>query len=245
MSSLDDYLPTTDHRLLVKWAHYYEVYERQLAAFRGRPVRFLEIGIYKGGSIPLWKSFLGAGSGLTFVDIDPECAQLAEPGIAIEIGNQADSAFMAEVARRHGPFDIVIDDGSHVSAHQIASFGALWPHIADGGLYIVEDTHCSYWPGFGGGYRNEASFIEFSKRLVDRMHSWYTDQDALFPFDPIARELDSVRFYDSIVMLEKRLKPEPPTLLAIRDGRAEPSRRALQVRGRTSIFAGKDGRGNG
>mgnify|MGYP007022348576 CR=1 FL=1 len=74
------------------------------------------------------------------------------------------------------------------------------------------------------------------------MHSWYTDQDALFPFDEMARQLNSVRFYDSIVVCEKLDKQQPPTSLAIRNGKVEPSRKALTVRNRTSVFANKDGR---
>ena len=236
-----DYLRTTDDRLLSKWVHYFDVYTRELTRFRSRPVSFLEIGVFKGGSIPMWKAHFAEGSRLAFVDIDPACRALEIPGTRVEIGNQADPAFLAGLAARHGPFDVILDDGSHVCAHQIASFDALWPHLADGGVYIVEDCHTSYWPGFGGGYRNEASFIEYAKRLVDRMHSWYTDQDALFPFDPIARELHSVRFYDSIVVAEKRVKAEPPATLYAQNGKVPRSRRALEIRGRKSAFAGKDG----
>ena len=163
------------------------------------------------------------------------------PGTSVEIGNQADPAFLADLAATHGPFDAILDDGSHVCAHQIASFENLWPHLADGGVYMVEDCHTSYWPGFGGGYRNEASFIEYAKRMIDRMHSWYTDQDALFPFDPIAKELHSIRCYDSIVVAEKRQKAAPPTTIYAQNGKLTRSRRALEIRGRKSAFAGKDG----
>jgi len=236
-----EYLKTTDARVLTKWAHYFDVYTREFARHRARPVSFLEIGVFRGGSIPMWKAYFPEGSRLTFVDIDPDCARLAEPGTTVAIGNQADPDFLADLAAKHGPFDIVLDDGSHICAHQISSFEHLWPHMAEGGLYMVEDCHTSYWPGFGGGYRNEASFIEYAKRLIDKMHSWYTDQDALFPFDPIARELHSVRFYDSITVAEKRTQAEPPASLTAQNGEVRLSRRALEIRGRRSAFAGKDG----
>lgn len=236
-----EYLKTTDDRLLSKWTHYFEIYTRELTRFRSRPVSFLEIGVFRGGSIPMWKAFFADGARLTFIDIDPDCATLAVEGTTVEIGNQADPGFLADLAARHGPFDVVLDDGSHVCAHQIASFENLWPHVADGGLYLVEDCHTSYWPGFGGGYRNEASWIEYAKRLVDRMHSPYTDQDALFPVDPIAREVHSVRIYDSIVAVEKRLTAEPPATLYAQNGKVSLSRRAFEIRGRKSAFAGRDG----
>lgn len=241
MGFFEDYFKTTDDRVIMKWAHYYDIYERELARYRDQPISFLEIGVFKGGSVPMWKAFFAKESRLNFIDIDPSCADRAEPGTTIEIGNQADPDFIRRIVETHGPFDVIVDDGSHINAHQIKTFELLWPHISNGGLYIVEDCHTSYWPGFGGGYRNEASFIEFAKRMIDKMHSWYTDQDALFPFDPIAKEVDSVRFFDSITMIEKRLLTRPPTLYIIENGRIEESTRPLKIRGRRSSFAGNDG----
>ena len=73
------------------------------------------------------------------------------------------------------------------------------------------------------------------------MHSWYTDEDDLFPFDERARTLNAVRFYDSIVAIEKLEQKDPPISLVSRNGEVTGSRKALEVRGRTSVFAGKDG----
>ena len=73
----------------------------------------------------------------------------------IEFGDQADPMFLLDVAAKHGPFDVIVDDGGHKMHHQKVSFNTLWSQLADGGLYIVEDTHSSYWPGFGGGYREK------------------------------------------------------------------------------------------
>ncbi len=238
---LIDHLKKTDGRAVTKWRHYFEIYERELGRFLKKPVSFLEIGVFKGGSIPMWKDYLPDGSTLTFIDIDPACKDHEIEGTSVRIGNQADPDFLAALAKEFGPFDIVLDDGSHICAHQIASFEALWPHMSNGGLYLVEDCHSSYWPGFGGGYRNEASFIEYAKRLVDTMHSWYTDQDGLFAFQQMAAELNSVRFYDSIVAIEKLVQKEPPTSLHSVNGEVTASRRALTLRGRKSFFSGKDG----
>ncbi|GAB4303084.1 MAG: hypothetical protein Kow0058_17230 [Roseovarius sp.] len=236
MSYFLDYLKRTDHRAVTKWLHYFPVYERELGHLRGRDISFLEIGIFRGGSIPMWKGYFGAGSRLCFVDVDPACAAHAEPGTSVEIGDQADPDFLARLAARHGPFDVVIDDGGHHSHQQIASLEHLWAHMKANGRYLVEDTHTSYWPGFGGGFRAQASFIEHAKRLIDRMHSWYTDQDDIFPFDPIARELAGIRFYDSIVVLEKVIGRAPPLQIHSVQGRITASRKALAVRGRRSVF---------
>lgn len=238
---LIDYLNKTNERGITKWEHYFQIYEREMARFMQKPICFLEIGVFKGGSIPMWKGYFPEGSTLVFVDIDPACKAHEIEGTHVRIGNQADPDFIAGIAAEFGPFDLVLDDGSHICKHQIKSFECLWPHLKNGGLYMVEDCHTSYWPGFGGGYRNEASFIEYGKRLIDIMHSWYTDQDNLFAFQDMAKELNSVRFFDSIVAIEKLIQAEPPRSLFSVNGEITSSRMALEVRGRTSVFVGKDG----
>lgn len=230
-----DYTMRTGDRMMLKMEHYLDVYPRVVGHLRGKDISFLEIGIYKGGSIPMWKGYFGEGARLTFLDIDPECRALALPGTDIEIGDQSDADFMSRVADRHGPFDLIIDDGGHHMDHQITSFRALWPRLNDGGIYVVEDTHTSYWPGFGGGFREPASFMEFSKDLIDRMHSWYTDQDDIFPLHPLAAEIGAIRFYDSMVVIEKQIKQAPISLSA-HNGKVRASRKMLKIRGRKSIF---------
>lgn len=230
-----DYPARTGARALFKMEHYLPVYDHLLAAWQGRKVAFLEIGIYKGGSIPMWQGFFAPDSTLTFLDLDPSCKTLELPGTRVEIGDQADPAFLAQIGQTHGPFDLIVDDGGHQMHQQVTSFRHLWPRLNDRGLYVVEDTHTSYWPGFGGGLRAPASFIEFAKTLIDQMHSWYTEDDAAFPLHPLAREIGSIQFHDSLVIIEKRLKDAPVSIVAT-NGQTTRSRRILEVRGRRSIF---------
>ena len=230
-----DFPARSGDRTLFKMEHYLPIYDSLLEGWQGQNIRFLEIGVYKGGSMPMWQEFLGVGSQLTFLDIDPICKTLELPGTIVEVGDQADEAFLQRIVDVHGPFDLIVDDGGHKMNQQIISFSNLWPALRDRGLYIVEDTHTSYWPGFGGGHRAPGSFIEFAKRLVDCMHSWYTEDDDKFPLHPMAREIGAVRFYDSLVVVEKSLK-EPPIALTARNGQINRSRKMLEVRGRRSIF---------
>ncbi len=230
-----DFLSRTDDRTLFKMDHYLDIYDLLLAGWKGRNISFLEIGVYKGGSLRMWREFFAPDARLTFLDIDPACKALELPGTEIWIGDQADAVFLSKVAHDRGPFQLIVDDGGHQMHQQITSFQSLWPHLADGGFYVVEDTHSSYWPGFGGGHRAPGSFIEFAKDLIDKMHSWYTEDDAGFPVHPLAAEIGEIRFFDSMVVIEKQMKP-PPMSITSTHGKVTRSRRILELRGRRSIF---------
>ena len=229
-----DHLAKTGERTLIKMDHYLDVYHDLLRDWQGRNITFLEIGVYKGGSLALWQGFFGADSRLTFADIDPACKALEVPGLSIEIGDQTDVAFLKDVAARRGPFDIIIDDGGHKMDQQSTSFRHLWPHLKDGGLYIIEDTHTSYWPGFGGGLRKPTSMIEIAKSLIDQMHSWYSDEPN-FPFYKAAEQVGAVKFYDSMIVIEKRLHGKPKSLAA-QNGKITYSTTQVDSRNRKSIF---------
>ncbi len=230
-----NFLRRTDGRTLFKMDHYMDIYDGLLGPWMGQPVSFLEIGVYKGGSLRLWRDFFAPEARLTFIDIDPACKALQIPGTDIRIGDQTDTAFLSALATERGPFDIIVDDGGHKMDQQITSFRTLWPALRDGGLYIVEDVHTSYWPGFGGGFRAPGSFVEFAKDLIDRMHSWYTEDDDGFPLHPMARELGGITFHDSLVILRKQCR-EAPVAITSTNGSITRSQRILQVRGRRSIF---------
>ena len=87
----------------------------------------------------------------------------------------------------------------------------------------------------GGGFRAKGSFVEFAKDLIDRMHSWYTEDDAGFPLHPMAREQGSIAFHDSLIVLKKQIK-QPPISITSQNGKIGGSRKILEVRGRKSIF---------
>lgn len=196
-------------RLIDKWHHYFEIYHRHFERFRGRSPVVLEIGVFHGGSLQMWKQYFGPGAKIVGVDLEPNCAQFAEPGIEIMIGDQEDRGFLAEIRRRLPRVDIVIDDGGHTMPQQIATFEELYAHVQPEGIYLCEDLHTSYAPQYGGGYRREGSFIELGKGLVDRLHGWYTQEPALFGVDGFTRSTHALHFYDSILVIEKRPISEP------------------------------------
>jgi hypothetical protein len=124
-----------------KWRHYFSIYDRHLAKFRGRSPGVVEIGVFGGGSLLMWRDYFGAASSVYGVDIEPTCSKHATDGIRIEIGDQSDPAFWAEFVDRAGPLDVVIDDGGHEAFQQIPTLEALLPNLRAGGVYICEDIH--------------------------------------------------------------------------------------------------------
>lgn len=122
-----------------KWLHYFEIYERHLARFRNASPNILEIGIYSGGSLDMWRSYFGKGCHVYGADIEPSCKVYEKEDVTIFIGDQADRSFWARFRQQAPKLDIVIDDGGHRPHQQIATLEELVPHLQPGGVFICED----------------------------------------------------------------------------------------------------------
>jgi len=192
--------------LVHKWLHYLEIYERTFARFRGKPFRFLEIGVSKGGSLQMWRSFFGDQATIFGIDINPDCAAINGQHGQVRIGSQDDPAFLASVIAEMGGVDIILDDGSHVARHQRVSFDILFPLLSDDGLYVIEDMHTAYWGHFEGGLRRPGTAIEMLKGKVDEMHRQYFERGR----NDFAKMLaiESIQFFDSIAVVHKRAQDE-------------------------------------
>jgi cephalosporin hydroxylase len=196
-------------RLISKWHHYFEIYHRHFQAFRGRSPVVLEIGVFHGGSLQMWRDYFGPGARIVGLDIDPRCRQFEEPGIEVLIGDQEDRAFLADVKRRLPQVDIVIDDGGHAMRQQIVSFEELYPHLQPHGVYLCEDIHTSVAPQYGGGYRRAGTFLEYAKGLVDQLYAWYSSEPERFAVNAFTRSTYALHFYDSVLVIEKRPMQAP------------------------------------
>jgi len=121
-------------RQIDKWESYFDIYQKHFAKYVGTSVRLLEIGIDHGGSLQMWKEYFGPKAKIIGVDINPACAEYREPQIEVVIRDQCDPS-IAQL----GPFDIVLDDGSHELSHQQKSYDNLWPRCL--GVYLIEDIN--------------------------------------------------------------------------------------------------------
>jgi hypothetical protein len=206
---LREYFETNDGRLIHKWMHYFDIYDRHFAPFRGKPVQVLEFGVSHGGSLQMWKQYFGRRAHITGVDILPGCAQFVEDRIEVVIGDQENRDFLRGLAKKLGHVDVLIEDGGHTAAQQINTFEEFWPYISDGGIFLMEDLHASYWGKYGGGYKVPGTFIEYAKDLVDQQHAWHSKERDRFDVDEYTRTIRGMHIYNSIIVFDKGSVPRP------------------------------------
>lgn len=173
--------------------NYTAVYERYFAPLRKQPkLRLMEIGVACGSSLKMWSKYFEDAL-VTGVDIRPDCAKLckAYPNISIVIAN-------ATQATIPGPFDIIIDDGSHVSADIAETFRLNWGSVTPGGLYVVEDLKCTHNPS----YRSLLPF-DIPAQRFDRQHFMNMIDQILQEMDWRRGNVDFIHFYKEMAILQK------------------------------------------
>ena len=202
MNDLEKYFDNNKGRLINKWHHYFDVYDRHFSKYRGRDIHILEIGVSQGGSLQMWKDYFGDRAKIYGIDINPLCKNLEEENIKIFIGSQTDRAFLKSVISSIPPIDILIDDGGHTMKQQIVSFEELFFKIKEDAVYLCEDCHTSYWYKFGGGYKRFGTFIEYTKNWIDSINAYHSKSWRL-KVNEFTKSAGSLHYYDSIVVIEK------------------------------------------
>ena len=188
--------------VVFKWVHYIPIYEKLFSPFVGTSVKILEIGVFKGGSLKLWREFFGKKACIFGIDIDPKCEAYNGKYGQVRIGSQTDHEFLNTVISEMNGVDIILDDGSHLASHQKVSFNVLFPLLSEGGLYLIEDLHTAYWPQYGGGLKRNDSTIEFLKAKIDKIHEHYYRPGLNRP--ETMPDIESIQFFDSIAAIVKR-----------------------------------------
>lgn len=196
-----------------KWNdHWYtQHYQRHFTPFKHKRVKILEIGIggyddpYKGGdSLRMWKSYFSSAEihGIDVVDKSPH----KEKRIHIHQGSQVDIDFLNQVISKHGPFDIIIDDGSHINEHVIFSFENLFLQgLTEKGIYVIEDTQTSYWSNYGGipdKLDNATTMMNYFRKLVDVVNcqDYLWEKQLSSKFD---HYITGMHFYHNLIFIYK------------------------------------------
>lgn len=118
---------------------YGPLYERHLGPLRRQdPLVLVEIGVAHGASLRLWEDYL-PNAEIHGVDRDPESAAHASDRSVVHICNVLQWEKCGVSVDLPKAIDVVVDDGNHHYRGQDVAFGALWPRLTPGGLYIIED----------------------------------------------------------------------------------------------------------
>ena len=200
-----------------KWGpHFYTpVYHELLSRLRYRQIRLLEIGVggydlktSGGASLAMWAEYFPCGQ-ITGIDI-VEKRLAPHPRIEIFQGAQDDPKLLKKVSDQRGPFDIIIDDGSHVPKHVVTSFHHLFPSLVDGGIYIIEDTQTAFWPQFGGSILHGGDTMKLVRTLIECLnHAELAVVDRSRAFPPFARQIKAFRAVHNLFIIDKGDNHEP------------------------------------
>ncbi len=223
MNSFQDLYKNHTGKISHKWSIYLNQYEQKLKHYQNLPIKLLEVGVQNGGSLEIYSKYFQNAKLLLGCDIDLKCANLKfnSPNIKLIIGDVNEPDVKNKIIK-DSKFDIIIDDGSHTSLSIVKAFSNYFNHLKDGGLFIIEDLHCSYWQRWGGGIFFPLSSINFFKKLIDivnyehwgipKKKQWIL-RDFIFNYkiDIDNLELDkihSIEFVNSLCFIKKKNSEE-------------------------------------
>ena len=194
-------------------------YHEMFRVLRYRPIKLLEIGVLSGASLTAWRAFFPRAI-IVGCDIRPKM-QFNYRRIRTYLTDQSNPADLMALAAAEGPFDVIIDDGSHINAHQVTTLYNLFEHLRDGGTYVIEDTQTSYWPGpFGGAHVSDPAFaqtctgemLELAKYVN---HAEFQSNQGIDPRRLAhARSIRRISFKHNMIILEKGNNTLPSNLPA-------------------------------
>ena len=118
---------------------YGATYQALFSGLRYRRLKILEIGVQNGDSLLAWRAFFPRAVTVG-IDLNDQRALSIGRRTRVYLGVQGSAADLRHICNAEGPFDIVIDDGSHYSRHQLFTFQKVFPHVRNGGLYVIEDV---------------------------------------------------------------------------------------------------------
>lgn len=193
-----------------KWYnHHYEgEYERHFEAIRDKPLKILEIGVggytapeCGGEGLAVWRDYFPNAT-IHGLDVYTKRLDLG-PRVTLWRGAQSDSIVLNEIHESGGPFDIVIDDGSHEQEDILKSFQMLFPLMSQGGIYVIEDLHCAYDSLFGGDPEFGSTKQTVRLMLLGAIEALHWEFIKDMPDVPMAKMVKSIHVSKKIVFIYK------------------------------------------
>jgi hypothetical protein len=204
--------------LVDKWDSNITVYDQIFPEIRNSVKTVVEVGVQNGGSLEIYSKYFNNSKKIIGLDIDHNCVNISfedSEKILLLIGDVKN--LKDEVGNLTQGIDLFIDDGSHTSSDIIITFVKYFDEIADGGMYIIEDLHCSYFKDFGGGIFHKFSSMNFLRTLSDlvNLEHWVAQAnnenllDKFLQFYKIEclpqslNKIYSITFYNSMCVIRK------------------------------------------
>ena len=171
------------------WIHnYLPYYDKEINYLRRNCKNILEIGVYRGSSLLLWRD---AFPGAKIYGVDKDNVKWrpfleGQKDIEVLVGRQEDVKFLKEKVVPKGPFELIIDDGSHIPEGIRDSFNVLWDQLTPNGMYVIEDICGNYRPD----RVMQKTSTELVKELMDKVHT--------------NASIKSIHMYYNIIFIQKR-----------------------------------------
>jgi hypothetical protein len=191
-----------------KWRHYFDIYDRHFSRFRGKEVHIVEIGVYGGGSLEMWRDYFGPKARIYGVDIQPAYKSYENEAVQMFIGDQGDRNFWKSFRQAVPRVDIVIDDGSHIPAHQAITLEEMLPHVSPGGVFLCEDIAgnvrhdlnpaASYFHGLGHKLNDIA---QPTRAYADK------ERASAFQANEFQQAVGSIHLYPMVCVIERNQTP--------------------------------------
>ena len=222
---------------------YHRFYDQFLQPLYGKPVRMLEVGVLGGDSLHAWQTVFDAAQstiyGVSWPPADNVRTGDLHDNVHILYRDQSDCGQLDDIGRTVGqaPLDLVIDDGSHHPEHQLKTLVKLFPLVAPGGFYVIEDTETSYWDAPWSslyGYKlanvgvgRSGSLVTALKMLVEVINQRYAVRSYHRDFSIIDAKVDPdvawITFAQNMVILRKKSEEDDPYQAFIGNGADESS----------------------
>jgi len=187
-----------------KVSNYFKIYAELFGHLRGAHCTFIEVGILNGGSLFMWRKWLGDSARIIGIDLNPEAEKWAKYGFEIYIGDQGSPQFWRDTFRKIGEFDVILDDGGHQSFQQIVTLVEGIKAAKKKCTIVIEDTCTSFFQEFSSPGEN--TFLEYAKDSTDilasRSNNFFAKQ---FPeiknlnIVNLFSSVHSINFYSGIV----------------------------------------------
>ena len=189
------YVETKENQFLSIYADYFNT-------FKDKEINILEIGVAEGKSLNLWRKFFSRAK---ICGIDIEKMNFTIDGVDLITADQTDTKSLKEICDKYKSFDIIIDDGCHISKNIIISFDFLFDYLNQGGLYVIEDLQTSYFPRFGGSRINllkKKTSMNYLKSLADSVNYEVNDKP-FFTKKKFDGMIKCIHFHQNIAFIKK------------------------------------------